>query len=78
MSRARLDMVAYTHSYHMMSGCARDSLPDTSLWKNQSVRDLLKQKRFDKHRWQHTSSCWKKDAFAGLVRFLGNQMKYDQ
>ena len=32
--RAKLDMVAYTHSYHMMCGCAHDSLPDTSLWKN--------------------------------------------
>ena len=78
MSRARLDMVAYTHSYHMMCGCAHDSLPDTSLWKNQGIRDLLKQKKFDEHRWQHTSSCWKKDAFAGLARFLGNQMRLDQ
>ena len=43
--RARLDMVAYTHSYHMICGCAHDSLPDTSLWKNQRVRDLLKQKK---------------------------------
>ena len=43
MSRARLDMVAYTHSYHMMCGYAHDSLPDTLLWKNQGVRDLLKQ-----------------------------------
>ena len=60
MSRARLDMVAYTHSYHMTCGCAHDSLLDTSLWKNQGTRDLLKQKKFDEHRWQHTSSCWKK------------------
>ena len=60
MSRARLDMVAYTHSYHMTCGCAHDLLLDTSLWKNQGTRDLLKQKKFDEHRWQHTSSCWKK------------------
>ena len=32
-TRAKLDMAAYTHSYHMMHGCARDSLSNNLLWK---------------------------------------------
>ena len=59
-SRAKLDMVAYTHSYHMLHGCAHDLLSDKSLWKNQCLRDLLKQRKFDEHREKHTASCWKK------------------
>ena len=51
LSRAKLDMVAYTHSYHMMRGCAHDLLPDTSIWKDQRLRDLLKQHKFDEHLW---------------------------
>ena len=45
LSRAKLDMVAYTHSYHTMCGCAHDSLSDTALWKDQRLRDLLKQQK---------------------------------
>ena len=29
-SRSKLDMATYTHSYHMMHGCAHDSLSDNS------------------------------------------------
>ena len=58
-SRARLDMAAFTHSYHMMYGCAHDLLPDSFLQKNQQPRDLLKQK-INEHRDKHTDSCWKK------------------
>ena len=59
-SRAKLDMAAYTNSYHMMHGCAHDSLSENLLWKNRRLRSLLKQKKFDEHRHTHTNSCWKK------------------
>ena len=52
-SRARLDIAAYTYSYHMSGGCANGVPTDKkSIWKQICFRSLLKQKN-DEHCHNH-------------------------
>jgi hypothetical protein len=57
LSRERLDMAAYTFSYHMENGCA---LEKESFWGNKYVRELLLKFRFEEHSAYHKASCFKK------------------
>ena len=57
LSKERLDMVAYTFSYHMDNGCAVEK---DSFWGNKNVRELLLKYRFEEHSACHKASCFKK------------------
>ncbi len=57
LSPARLDMAAYTFSYHMNGGCALESDP---FWGNNCIRETMLKYRFDKHSASHSASCLKK------------------
>lgn len=57
ISRERLDMAAYLHSYHMNEGCARESDP---YWGKKEIRDILLKYRFEEHSANHAGSCFKK------------------
>ena len=57
LSKERLDMAAYLHSYHMKEGCAIESDP---FWGNKNIRDILLKYRFEEHSASHAGSCFKK------------------
>jgi hypothetical protein len=57
LSPARLDMAAYTFSYHMTGGCA---LEKDCFWGNMHVRETLLKHRFKEHSSCHSGSCFKK------------------
>ena len=57
ISRERLDMAAYLHSYHMNEGCARELDP---YWGKKEIRDILLKYRFEEHSANHAGSCFKK------------------
>ena len=54
---ARLDIVAYRHSYDMEGGCVEEQDP---FWGDKNVRDVLLRQRFDEHEYFHRVSCFKK------------------
>ncbi len=58
LSKERLDMAAYTFSYHMNGGCFTETDP---FWGNNSVRETLLRYRFEEHSFSHSASCFKKD-----------------
>jgi hypothetical protein len=58
LSKERLDMAAYTFSYHMNGGCFTETDP---FWGNNSVRETLLGYRFEEHSFCHSASCFKKD-----------------
>ena len=53
----RLDIAAYTYSYHVDGGCYRENDP---FWGNKDVRTMLMRLRFDEHAASHRKSCFKK------------------
>jgi hypothetical protein len=57
LSKERLDMAAYTFSYHMENACA---VKKDSFWGNKNVWELLLKFRFEKHSAYHKASCFKK------------------
>ncbi len=57
LSRERLDMAAYTFSYHMENGC---TLEKYSFWEDKYVWELLLKFRFEEHSAYHKVSCFKK------------------
>ena len=57
LTPARLDMAAYTFSYHMNGGCA---LEKDCFWGNMHVRETLLKHRFEEHSSCHCGSCFKK------------------
>jgi len=57
LTPARLDMAAYTFSYHRNGGCA---LEKDSFWGNMHVRETLLKHRFKEHSSCHCGSCFKK------------------
>ena len=57
LSPARLDMAAYTFSYHMNGGCA---LEQDCFWGNMHVQETLLKHRFEEHSSCHSGSCFKK------------------
>ena len=57
LTPARLDMAAYTFSYHMNGGCA---LEKDCFWGNMQVRQTLLKHRFEEHSSCHCGSCFKK------------------
>ena len=57
ISKERLDMAAYLHSYHMNEGCARIFDP---FWGSKNIRDILLKYRFEEHSVDHAGSCFKK------------------
>jgi len=57
LSKERLDLAAYLHSYHMHEGCALESDP---FWGNKNIRDILLKNRFEEHSANHAGSCFKK------------------
>lgn len=58
ISAERLDMAAYTYSYHTNGGCAFEFDP---FWGNKTVRDILLKYRFEEHAKSHRASCFKKE-----------------
>lgn len=58
LSKERLDMAAYTYSYHMKGGCVVETDP---FWGNVNVREILLRYRFEEHSFCHHASCFKKD-----------------
>jgi hypothetical protein len=63
LSPARLDMAAYTFSYHMNGGCALELDP---FWGNNCIRETLLKYRFEEHSAFHPASCFKKAASVGF------------
>jgi hypothetical protein len=59
LSPARLDMAAYTFSYHMNGGCA---LEKDCFGGNMHVWERLLKHRFKEHSSCHSGSCFKKVA----------------
>lgn len=57
LSPHRLDIAAYTYSYHMENGCSPINEP---FWSDVDVRKVLLTRRFDEHAWSHRNSCFKK------------------
>ena len=57
LSQARLDMAAYTFSYHMNEGCA---LEKDCFWGNMHVQETLLKQIFEEHSSCHSGSCFKK------------------
>jgi hypothetical protein len=57
LSPARLDVAAYTYSYHMSGGCALESDP---FWSNTCIRETLLKYRSEEHSASHSASCFKK------------------
>jgi len=57
ISPERLDIAAYTYSYHMDGGC--HPLKDP-FWANEDIRAALLTLRFDEHSWRHRNACFKK------------------
>lgn len=53
----RMDIAAYTYSYHMDETCPDNSDP---FWGNKKVRDTILHHVFDQHDWNHRGSCFKK------------------
>ncbi len=58
LSKERLDMDAYTFSYHLNGGCVLETDP---FWGNINVRETLLRYRFEEHSFSHSASCFKKD-----------------
>ena len=56
-SSARMDIAAYTYSYHMDQKCFHMTDP---FWGNKNVRDILLHYTFDEHASSHKPSCFKK------------------
>ena len=61
LSKERLDMAAYTFSYHMKGGCVPETDP---FWGNVNVQETLLRYRFKEHSFGHSASCFKKDCNA--------------
>ncbi len=57
LSPERLDMAAYTFSYHMNRGCALES--DT-FWGDNNIRETLLKYRYEEHSACHCALCFKK------------------
>ncbi len=57
LSKERLDMAAYTFTYHMENGCA---LENVWFWGNTHIWELLLKYRFEEHSACHKASCFKK------------------
>jgi hypothetical protein len=57
ISKERLEMAAYLHSYHRNEGCAPVLDPFLG---NKNIRDIFLKYRFEKHSASHAGSCFKK------------------
>jgi hypothetical protein len=57
LSPERLDMAAYTFSYHMNGGCALESDP---FWGHNNILETLLKYRFEENLACHCASCFKK------------------
>jgi hypothetical protein len=64
LSPERLDMAAYTISYHINKGCALESDP---FWGHNNICKTSLKYRFEEHLAYHCASCFKKDC---KCRFL--------
>ncbi len=56
-SQERLDMAAYTFSYHMNGGCVLEMDP---FWGDINVQEKLLRYRFEEHSFSHSALCFKK------------------
>ena len=57
LSDARIDIAAYTYSYHMNE---KSNPMSDEFWGDANVRDLLLRLCFDQHEYNHRHSCFKK------------------
>jgi hypothetical protein len=74
LSKERLDMAAYTFSYHMKGGCVPETDP---FWGNGNVRETLLRYRFEEHSFGHSASCFKKDCECRfLFPFMSTKSTY--
>ncbi len=74
MSSERMDMAAYTYSYHMDGGCIEEKDP---FWGNKDIRSTLLRLRFDEHDSNHKTSCFKKSCECRfLFPFKSSQKTY--
>jgi hypothetical protein len=74
LSKERLDMAAYTFSYHMKGGCVPETDP---FWGNVNVPETLLRYRFEEHSFSHSASCFKKDCECRfLFPFMSTKSTY--
>ncbi len=74
-SPERLDMAAYTFSYHMNKGCALESDP---VWGHNNVCKTLLKYRFEEHSACHCASCFKKGCKCRLLfQFMPHEDRGD-
>jgi hypothetical protein len=71
LSKERLDMAAYTFSYHVSGGCVLETNPFLG---DINVRETLLRYRFEEQSFSHSASCFKKDC---ECRFLFPFMSSD-
>ncbi len=71
LSKERLDMAAYTFSYHMNGGFVLETDP---FGGDINVQETLLRYRFEEHSFSHSASCFKKDC---ECRFLFPFMSSD-
>jgi hypothetical protein len=64
LSTERLDLSAYTFTYHMEYGCALQKDP---FWRNINVRELLLKYRIEEHSASHSMSCFIKGRECGFL-----------
>ncbi len=74
LSIERLDMAAYTFTYHMENGCA---LEKRLFWGELHARELLLKYKFEEHSACHKASCFKKGCeYRFLFPFMSNTSTY--
>ncbi len=63
LSKERLDMAAFSFSYHMNGGCVWETDP---FWGNMYVWETLLRYRFEEHSFNHSASFSRKTVNAGF------------
>jgi hypothetical protein len=69
----RLDMVAYTISYHMNKGCALESNP---FGEHKDIRKILLKYWFEEHSACHCAWCFKKSCKCRFFPFMSTPSTY--
>jgi hypothetical protein len=73
LSPERLDMAAYTFSYHMNQGCAMESDP---FWGHNNIHKTLLKYRFEEHSACHCALCFKKGCKCRFFPFMSTPSTY--
>jgi hypothetical protein len=73
LSPERLDMAAYTFSYHMNEDRALES---DLFWGHKDIRKILLKYRFEEHSAYHCASCFKKGCKCRFFLFMSTPSTY--